>query len=288
MAAIFGAILWTALLFQLLEPIERLLLIGPLIIVPLGLGLAGSSGRLERRLQPIAAGIAALSFLFEPGTVAAALALPWLAETMLIAANVLKRPRRPASELCISTALLYLPVGAGWLVLSRYGAAPLGFPAVIVLLTAVHFHFAAFAAPILAGLTGRSLGPSRIFPFIAAGVVASPALLAAGITLSPIIEFAGAVLLAASLFALAVLGLRFVIPRAKSRAACALLALSYLSAFAGTGLAVTYALGNFVEKVYLEIPDMARWHGSIMAVGFSLAGLLGWNQQPLHTSSKVE
>jgi hypothetical protein len=53
--------------------------------------------------------------------------------------------------------MLYLPIGGAWLVASRLGIQPLGFGDTIVLLTAVHFHFAGFAAPVLAGLAGRTV-----------------------------------------------------------------------------------------------------------------------------------
>ena len=53
--------------------------------------------------------------------------------------------------------MLYLPIGAGWLVLYRLGVRPLGFADVIVLLTGVHFHYTGFVLPIVAGMVGRWL-----------------------------------------------------------------------------------------------------------------------------------
>jgi hypothetical protein len=58
-------------------------------------------------------------------------------------------------ELCLHAALVYWPVGCLWLVISRAGVNPLGFSDDIVLLTAVHFHYAGFAALTMLGMTGR-------------------------------------------------------------------------------------------------------------------------------------
>ena len=59
--------------------------------------------------------------------------------------------------------LVYLAVGGGWTVLAWGGLRPLGFAAPIVLLTAVHFHYAGFALPLLTGLAGRNL-PRGVWP----------------------------------------------------------------------------------------------------------------------------
>ena len=64
------------------------------------------------------------------------------------------------SEVCLDAGLLYLAVGGTWTVIARAGLRPLGFPDLIVLLTAVHFHYAGFALLVLAGLVaGRSAAP---------------------------------------------------------------------------------------------------------------------------------
>ena len=63
----------------------------------------------------------------------------------------------------------------------RAGLRPLGFPDLIVLLTAVHFHYAGFALPVLTGLVARVLGgPAAGAACL--GVIAGVPLVAIGIT----------------------------------------------------------------------------------------------------------
>ena len=90
---------------------------------------------------------------------------------------------RPSSSIDAGCAML--PIGGGWLVLSRLGVSVLGFEEPIILLTAVHFHYAAFATLVLVGLAGRFTRDGAAYRAIAAGAVSGPPLLAAGITLSP-------------------------------------------------------------------------------------------------------
>src|SRR6185436_11885684 len=136
-------------------------LVAPVAVVPLALALVQDPGepaglrRLRRRLHPVAAAAAVVSFGFEAGPLAAALAAGWLAFTGLMAVEGLRRLSTKGfgpANLAIAGALVYVPIGGGWLLLSRLGAQPMGFLEPIVLLTAVHFHYAAFAAPILIGL----------------------------------------------------------------------------------------------------------------------------------------
>ena len=250
--------------------IDRLFLLAPLVIVPLGLGLIGG---IRVLLQAVCAVLAAASFLVRTGPFAAALAVPWLGFGVLCAVAALRRlaPRgfRYAEELCADFALLYLPVGCGWLVLSRLGANPRGFSDDIVLLTAVHFHYAGFAALIFAAMAGRTRR-GRLFSRIAAGVIVATPLLALGITFSRPLETAAAWLLAASLIALAVYTL------AMARPINALLAISCLALPVSMTLAAAYAARN--ER--LDIRNMALAHGTINAFAFALSGLAAWSLAP--------
>ena len=67
-----------------------------------------------------------------------------------------RRSLRP-TDLAPAAAVAYLSVGAGWLVLSRAGLRPEGFSHEIVELTGVHFHYAGFAATLMAALTMRAV-----------------------------------------------------------------------------------------------------------------------------------
>src|SRR5262249_19239859 len=150
--------------------------------VPLGLALLVPTGhepgawalRLGARTQLPAALLLAGVLLLPSGLAAAAFTLPWLGVTLLLALAGLGRLRQPrrlaAAELCVTAALLYPAVGGGWLVLSALGARPLDFAPEIVRATAIHFHYAGFALPLLAGRLARAR-PGLGARTVTAGVV---------------------------------------------------------------------------------------------------------------------
>lgn len=272
-----------------LGPMEILFLLAPLAVVPLALRLAARPGEAAtralaaaRRLQPWAALAVVASFLVRRGPAAAALAFPWLLVTLMVALHGWQCLRRNAwrpAELAIDAGCLMLPVGGGWLVLSRLGVAAFGFEEPIVLLTAVHFHYAAFATLVLAGLAGRGPAEGRLYRLIVGGAIAGPPLLATGITLSPLLEVVAATGLALALSGLAVLTLVRIVPRL-SGAARLLLAASSISLLGGMACALAYALGEFMGIGLISLGQMARIHGPLNALGFALCGLLGWVLAP--------
>jgi hypothetical protein len=160
------------------------------------------------------------------------------------------------------------------------GANPLGFGDTIVLLTAVHFHYAGFVVSILAGMAGRALVSSTsalrsIFRLAAAGIGMGVPLVALGITFSRVLEVAAVFTLAASLVLLALLGIFGVLPRLRSRLARALLAISAAAAIWTMSLSVMYATGAITGHA-ITIPQMALAHGAVNAFGLALCGLLAW------------
>src|SRR5581483_1076477 len=193
-SAICGTVVW--LLVQFLLPnrtleislTSRLVLLSMLVLTPLALSLVPVvmddnkepfAYFAARLLQPFAAAAATISFLLNEGKIAAELASLWLVFTILVALFGLGRLiQRPTGfeQFCVVAAALYLPVGGTWLVASRLGYRPLGFSTAIVLLTAMHFHYAGFAAPVITAMVGhriRQLRPSsmKIFNSISIGVI---------------------------------------------------------------------------------------------------------------------
>jgi hypothetical protein len=153
-----------------------------------------------------------------------------------------------------------------------------------VLLTAVHFHFAGFAAPLLAGLAARRLLPAsrdararRLLAALCFAVVIGTPLLAAGITFSRTVERAAGLLLASAVAALGALHVGVLCRKAVSRLARLCFALSGLSAVVAMALAAAYALRELAGVPLLTIPQMARSHGWLNACGFTLAGLIAWH-----------
>ncbi|HEV2912484.1 MAG TPA: YndJ family protein [Pyrinomonadaceae bacterium] len=300
--ALAGALLWLALLFVPsqdpfdLRIIKGLFLLGVLVIVPLGLSLVATPNRhglhsafyrLALIAQPAGALFVICSYFFEQGVAAALLACGWLIVTTLVALYGLVRfmPRGAtrAEEVAIDAGLIYLAVGGGWFVVSRYGLQPLGFGDTIVLLTAIHFHYAGFAAPVLAGLAGRMLDDSdarakRVSRVICIAVVAGTPLVAFGITFSPGLALAGAVVIALGLLLLAALVVWRVVPLLSSRSgAQLLLIMSSASSSLAMVLACLYAYSIVAGRLIINIPQMAMLHGVANALGFSLCGLIAWS-----------
>lgn len=299
-SAIVGGIVWLVSLGVSLRgggerrAIEALFLLAVLVVTPLALQLVATpdrTGRYSRPyraaviVQPLGAALAVGSFLLPAGVLAAIVAAGWALVTGLVGlfglVRLLPRGLMPADEACIDAGLLYLPIGGIWLILSRLGTKPFGFQEPIVLLTAVHFHYSGFAAPVLTGLAGRKLAESppswrTAFSLVAAGVIVGPALVAAGITLSPLLEVIAAVILAAGLLGLAHLNI-FIVARAITlRLARGLLVVSSLSVVLGMLLALLYALGQAGGVPAVTIPQMVLVHGTVNALGFVLTGLLAW------------
>jgi hypothetical protein len=286
-----GGIVWLTLLFvsalQLMPlwTLELLFLLAPLVLVPMAFGLIGTQASSHwlvaaERAQPWAAYMAAASFVPPRGPLAAAASTPWLIVTLLGAAHAAvlawKTPIRGAEQTPRLAGLLMLPVGAGWLLLSRLGARPLGFEEPLPLLTAVHFHYAAFLAPVLVAEPARLLGTCAEYRLFVAGTCAAPPLIAAGITFSPPLELAGAALLAVSLGGFAVLTLWRAVPQLPRGGARALVATSSFSALGGMLLALLWAGGSFFDAPLVSLSQMAHLHGALNAIGFCGLGLLGW------------
>jgi len=271
-------------------------LFGVLVIVPLGISLIGSNQewialKIATLIQPFAAVLCLIAFVLPQGIPATILASIWLVTVSFIGLAGLLRvvfsKQKLTLELAVSAGMMYLPIGGAWFVASRLGFQPLGFGDTIVLLTAVHFHFAGFAAPLLAGLAGRRLPDSRTLAIAAVTVVLGTPLVAAGITLSPRLALVGALTVA---FGLVLLGwevISKVVPQLQVRIAQVLLAIASLSSLVAMVLAILYAYSIVTRTVILDIPQMAMTHGLLNSFGFSFCGLLAWAIQSSSTERTI-
>jgi len=259
-----------------------------LFCVPLALRAVGpgdSTGRLVVAGYPLAAAAGLIAIALPSGILSAAVALLWLAFTFLAALHGLTRAfgaARRIEELCVAVGFLYLAVGGAWFVLWRSGIAVMDFGAHVPLLTAIHFHYAGFASPILAGFVGRELraANTRLWPvYVGAAslVIVGPALVALGIAGVRTVEAPAAVVLAAGTATVALLALAVVLRRVRGTVARVLLAVSSAAAIVAMTLAVLYAAGNPLEVSAIGLEDMVRWHGSFNALGYVFCGLLAWN-----------
>jgi YndJ-like protein len=284
-SAEIGFIVWLALWlpvpFAARVPglIDRLFLLAPVAIMPLGMRLQ-LLPRAVTMAQPVCAALVVVSFLSRTGTRAGLLVVPWLilggACGVIGLFRLWRSGVRRMDEMCLHAALISWPVGCLWLVISRLGMNPLGFNDDIVLLTAVHFHYAGFAALTMLGMTGR-FAAGMLYRVTAWGAITGIPSLALGITFSASLECAAALLLALSLVSAAGITALVVLPRVANRTARAMLAVSAASLLAAMLFAGSYALGKYNGRDWLDIPEMAAMHGVINALGFSLCGLVGWN-----------
>ena len=167
-----------------------------------------------------------VSFLFGAGPLAAASAVVWFLFTVVLALLGLGRLREikkiTLADACFALALIYVPIGGAWLVLSRLGWQPFGFGQHTSLLTAIHFHYIPLAAMMMTGLIGQVVQatgkafPRELYRIAALGMLINPLLVAAGITLTQLtgkdyLESFAATLLALSFILIALLNLRFII-----------------------------------------------------------------------------
>jgi YndJ-like protein len=201
--------------------VDLLLLLAPLVIVPLGLRLLPFSGGRSRQVlavarlvQPIGAIAAVVSFLVPTGWAAGVIASGWLMACAIVSlaglVELIEQRSLMPVRLVPAAASAYLSVGAVWLVVSRAGVRPLGFAPAIVELTGVHFHYAGFAATLLAALAIAVLRErGRLAQWASAGgllVTAGVAITAGGIaTGSGLLTVVGPIVLAIGVLSIAAL-----------------------------------------------------------------------------------
>jgi hypothetical protein len=276
--------------------IGLMFLFGPLVIVPLGMelgramGEAGWTEELARRLQPVGAALALVAMWLPPGSKAGLAAMGWMVVCLLLAGGGLmdllsaawsdagRSARAPLVTATLALARIDLAVGGAWLVASRLGTRPLGIQEPIGLLTAVHFHFAGFATAMIAAATlqfAQTRGKDRWLQRVVPLVVGLPFVVAAGFVISPALKMAAAILFSASVAGLAI-SVRGCASQVDNVTARILLQVAAGAVFAGMVLSGAYAVSDFVGSEALTIPQMARTHGVLNAVGFCMPGLLGW------------
>jgi len=264
-----------------------LLVLGQIVIVPLGLGL------LHFRLGLGAALVRGARFLFRVGAVAvivsltlprgelaAAVAALYLLPALMVgAASVIHAigglrdgATWQAPTLARIAAGGFLAVGALFYLLHRQGIAVGGFPDHIVQLTAIHFHFTGFGLMLMAGsLAPRAgaMGTASVL-LLLGGMVVTPI----GFIGSPALQAIGAILVAAALLIVAAGTLGVV--RSLQTGSKRLLVVSCASALLAAGMAALYATGEALGSPPFSVEAMARVHGTVAAIGVVFCGLVAW------------
>jgi YndJ-like protein len=289
---LIGSSVWLALSLASFSPrihlglIEALFLLGPWVVVPLGADLvrgAGASKRSGVRDWALiaAASLTTVSFFLDNRTAAAWFACGWLLVGATFAGDGLRRlviaGTKSFTQFCFAAGEGYLLVAGVWLVASRAGLQLLAFREPIVLLTAVHFHFAGFASAVLAGLLDEAFvgrRGHRLLRVVLLAAVLGPGILGLAFLVGPKVK-----LVAALLIALGQLGLAGGMVRvglaAKNRSGRWLLFVASACVAAGMIFAAVWAVGEYPLQAFVNIRQMAEFHGVLNAVGFVVCGLLG-------------
>ncbi len=278
-AVTVGLLIWVAALIALPAPLAaRILLLAPLVIVPRLVVLLPSRPWVDGSggwTTLLAAVPLVFAFALAPGPWAGLLALPWVAVSARAVAGAARhglaglpgilKPQNVHS-LGTDVALAFLGVGAVFALVDRLGLDT-GFAPAIVLLTAVHFHFAGFG---LLGL-GALLATRR--PWLGVPVLG----LALGIPVTALgfavpsdaIGAVGAVLVGSSGIGV---GLALLTERSSrsrrwpTRAAGVALLLAM-------PMGIAWSIAILTGARFLDLDTMVRTHGSLNAAGVLIAVL---------------
>ncbi|MFB6898179.1 YndJ family protein [Streptomyces hydrogenans] len=256
--------------------------VGMLWVVPTGLGLVEGPrppgwDRL-RRAWPLLALPGAVSLWLPRSGTATALAACYALATLALALQAparltLTRSLRPG-EIAVLTALVSPSVAGLALVAERASYPLFGFELDLLALTVPHFHFAGFAAALVAGLLCRAPAEGPLARTAALSVPAGTLLVLAGYFVDDWAELAGAVVLTAGMAAVSVLTLRERRGLAADPATRALLGVSALVLAVTMALALWWAVGEATGIPHPTLTWMAATHGLGNALGFAVCALL--------------
>lgn len=279
--------------------VDLIVMLGMLVVVPAGLRLAGAP-ELDRmrRLWPLFAVPGTVTLWLPRGVPATALAACYALGAVLLALHAPLRllrnlagfriPARAAAEVALLTALVTPSIAATALVAERSGHPLFGFGLGILALTVPHFHFAGFAAALIAGLVCR-VADSTAGRFAALSVPLGTLLVLIGYFIGDRAELAGAVVLTAGMWTVALLTWRSVRAEQQDRITRLLLATSSGVLAVTMVLALSWALGEATGLPHPTLTWMAATHGLGNALGFALCSVLAWQrlQNPTDHESRT-
>ncbi|MCB9277837.1 MAG: YndJ family transporter [Lewinellaceae bacterium] len=250
---------------------EIILMAGALVVAPLGLRIINQEFGTYGRMTAFLLG---LSLLIPTGYFAGVLAAPYV----LFSLSVIRKCQYPLKNIAPLISSIMLTVGALWAFAYRLGWSPFGYAPIIVLLTAVHFHYAGFALSVIAQTAGiGKLRASQLTIALAAGVV----WVAAGILVT---HFGGPVWLeAGGVTALSAMGILTggLLLRSTIRPNPIVVKLLWLTAgsslIAGMSLAFLYGWRHYCPISQLSIPWMYAVHGTLNSIGFAVPALISAN-----------
>lgn len=263
--------------------VDLIVILGMLVVVPIGLRLLdGPETSAIRGLWPLFAVPGAVSLWLPRGALATALAACYALGTLFLALTAPRRLARTRSfaavEVAALTALVSPSVAATALVAERWGHRLFGFDLDILDLTVPHFHFAGFAAALVAGLVRAAAADRPAAAFAALSVPLGTLLVLLGYFVDDWAELAGAVVLTAGMWAVAFVTWQDVRVRSRDRLTRALLGVSATVLVATMLLALSWALGEATGLPHPNLAWMAATHGLANALGFALCSVLAWRR----------
>ncbi|NRB48708.1 MAG: YndJ family transporter [Saprospiraceae bacterium] len=278
-----GAIVFTFLLLpdspKELNWVKVILLFAPTILIPTWL-----YEQFSFRHPGLIVGtwLLGFAFLLPQGGLAGSLALPWLLVTLWLGYRFLfftQQLFRATASWSGRAAFLFLPVGAAWAVADRLGWQPMGFQATIVLLTAVHFHYAGF---LLLSIADRLMqrGASSKYKILDFLLIAGVPLVALGITLTDLNGPRWIETFAATVMALGGIWVALEHLSLAMKGGDSITRLSWFLGgtclLAGMMLAIAYGWRQYYPLDFLNIPWMYAVHGSLNFLGVGVFLLYGW------------
>lgn len=240
----------------------------------------------------------ALSFRFTQGSLGAILsALPWFCCLLVVSIwgmyGLWKIRPFTLPLLTIHAAWIMGAVGGAWLMADRIGMQPLGFSPSIVLLTALHFHYAGIIFPSLAGFIAHHTN-ARIATWVCILALTAIPSTAIGITISHLFhtyafESLSAIAVVLSGWSCAFLYLKIAFFSSVSTPSLSRIfwGMCGVALIASMTLAALYALRAWVFLEILTIPNMRAWHGTLNAVVVAGGGVLGWWIAVKNTQSSI-
>lgn len=265
-------------------------------LIPLMLALAKTEHTnlysIFLHIHPISFVLACISFLLERGSLSFILSLPWFGFTAFITIYGLvslfkAKAWQSMQDLLIHAGMIYIVIGGGWLSLHRLNIDILHFQDILILLTSIHFHYAAFITIISFGLIGTLIRPEqhlvrRIYNGLGGFLLVGPIFVATGITFSPVsplIEFLSVVEFVVPIALFALLSLVFIVPNVQDPKARVFFMIAFFSLFISMSFAFLYGYGHISTISVLDIPLMVFVHGFVNSFGFSLFMVLGlWHE----------
>lgn len=276
-----------------------ILLLAALVWLPLAIPLITSHQKvLEKLLQNFSlptALLLAIAQLLPSNVLAALFTLPWLIITLLMAVRgylLLKNTNfKNTGIITIAAGHLFLWIGGAWAMADRLDFQPFSFDRSIVLLTAIHFHYAGFIFPLLIGLATLHY-PSFWLKIASWLAVFSVPLTAIGITCTQLFSYSLLETLSAMIVALAgwsaAIGYYNIIYFNNFKGTIRLLWFIFsITIMISMLLAFLYAMHFWYVIDWLTIPIMRALHGTLNAIIVSGSGLLGWKLLKLKNGNNL-